>query len=143
MLYAPAVAHLSTTALNFGVVHVGQSVSQAVTITNTATGALTDSLIGGFGTVTGAFIGSGTLNATVGAAGTLTVGLNTTAFGVEAGSATLALSSPCETTSCARLVCRIAWSRCAMECPRSLSLKARRSIGVRRVCPVNVLFQER
>jgi Hint domain len=94
-VYATAVAQLSTETLNFGVVHVGdQNLSQVLSITNVATGALTDSLIGQFGSVSGPFTGSGSLSAVAAnASGTLSVGLNTTNAGSFSASAPLNLSS--------------------------------------------------
>ena len=93
-VYAPAVATVGST-LNFGVVHVGDTVSTGLTITNAATGALTDVLTGGFGTVSGAFTGTGSLGAGLasGASGSLTLSMNTAASGVVTGSAALTLAS--------------------------------------------------
>jgi autotransporter passenger strand-loop-strand repeat protein len=94
-VYAPAVAQLGSTSLNFGVVHVGDTVSAAVTIANAASGALTDVLTGGFGTVSSPFSGSGNLSTGVvaGASGTLTIDMATTAAGLATGSATLSLAT--------------------------------------------------
>ena len=44
-VYAPAVASLGTTSVAFGATRVGTNVSRTVSVTNTATGALIDSLI--------------------------------------------------------------------------------------------------
>src|ERR1019366_813553 len=61
-VYASAAAGLGSTSLNFGVVHVSDVANLSATVTNTTSGALTDVLIGGIGTVTGAaFQGSGSL----------------------------------------------------------------------------------
>ena len=94
-VYAAAVA--STPAgVNFGTVHVGDTVTRSLPVGNTATGALTDVLTGGFGTVSGGFTGTGTLGAGVAAGSTsnaLTVGLNTSASGSYSGTAALALNS--------------------------------------------------
>ena len=94
-IFAPAVPALSTTSVNFGAVHVGGTVSSTVTITNGASGALTDVLTGGFGTIASPFTGSGNLGAgiTAGSSGTLTVGWTATSAGVSAGSAGLSLDS--------------------------------------------------
>ena len=93
-VYAPAVAQLGTKTVNFGVVHVGDVVNIPVAVTNTAAGTLTDVLVGGFGTVTAPFTGSGSLAGLVaGTSGTLNVGLNTASAGTFSGSAQLALKS--------------------------------------------------
>jgi len=93
-VFATAVPELNTASLNFGAVHQGATVSQAITVTNGNSGALTDSLLGGFGTVSGSYSGSGTLTALgSGQSGTLTVSMNTGTVGVDTGSAALALSS--------------------------------------------------
>jgi T5SS/PEP-CTERM-associated repeat protein/autotransporter passenger strand-loop-strand repeat protein len=94
-VYAPAVARLGSASLNFGVVHVGDTVSATVAVSNVASGALTDVLTGGFDTVTGRFSGLGNLGAGVaaGAGGTLTIDMATTAAGVASGSASLSLAS--------------------------------------------------
>lgn len=97
-VYAPAVAQLNTASVNFGIVRVGDAVSlQNVSITNAATVAgLNDSLKAsitagsGFsasGTVGG--IGAGASNA----AGSLTVGLDTSTAGVFSGSALISFLS--------------------------------------------------
>jgi hypothetical protein len=95
-VYATAVAHLSATIINFGTVHVGDVVAvKKLGVSNTATGILTDVLVGGFGTVTGPFTASGNLGAGVaaGSSGTLTVGFNAANSGAFTGTANLALSS--------------------------------------------------
>ncbi len=88
----------ATPALTFGTVHVGDTVAaKSITVTNTASGALTDVVTGNISTVTGPFTnGGGTLGSgvAVGAPSTaLTVGLNTTAAGVFSGAATLNFAS--------------------------------------------------
>jgi hypothetical protein len=97
-VFAPAVAQLSETSLNFGVVHVGDSVSQAVTIANTATGALTDDLRAALSP----FTAPGQVTSQIGvlitvAAGSsatlTTVSLPTTTAGVQTGSSDLSLYS--------------------------------------------------
>jgi T5SS/PEP-CTERM-associated repeat protein len=95
-VYAPAVAQLSVSAINFGVVHTGDIVSSGDTITNVVVGSLTDVLTGGVGAVTGAaFSGSGTLGGGLasGASATLSFALNTGTSGVFSGSAALALKT--------------------------------------------------
>ena len=94
-VYAPAKAQPAVSGIGFGIVHVGDVVSQSVQISNAASGALTDLLTGGWGTVTGAFSGSGTLGTgiTAGAAGSLTVTLNTAASGTFSGTGALSLAS--------------------------------------------------
>ncbi|MGC9271310.1 choice-of-anchor D domain-containing protein, partial [Acidiphilium sp.] len=97
-VYQTAVASV-TPSVNFGIVHVGQTVAaQAIDVANTASGALTDVITGGFGTpAAGSPFGtSGTPGAGV-AAGTssnaLTVGLNTSQSGIFTSDANLALNS--------------------------------------------------
>jgi hypothetical protein len=97
-VYATAVAQLSTTTLNFGVVHVGDpagAATQTLTIQNAATGALADSLIGGLAGFTGGGFSStsGSLSLTEGATGALSIALATSTSGVFSGSAALTLSS--------------------------------------------------
>jgi hypothetical protein len=93
-VFATAVAQLSTATLNFGVVHVGDlNLSQTLTITNAATGELTDSLIGQFGSVSGPFSGVGTLGVAADTSGTLSVDLDTTNAGSFSAGAPLDLSS--------------------------------------------------
>jgi T5SS/PEP-CTERM-associated repeat protein len=95
-VYSPAVAQLSVTSLNFGVVHVGDTVTSGETITNAAAGALTDVLTGGIGTIAGGgFTVSGSLGTGLvsGASKRIGFGLNTGTSGVFSTSATLALAS--------------------------------------------------
>jgi T5SS/PEP-CTERM-associated repeat protein len=95
-VYAPAVAQLSASSVNFGVVHVGDVISGGDTITNTVTGGLTDVLTGGIGTITGsAFSGTTTLGTglVAGASKRLSFGLNTGTAGVFDGAAALVLAS--------------------------------------------------
>ena len=95
-VYAPAVAQFGT-IVDFGVVHVGTaSASELLTIGNTATGALTDVLIGSAGSITGtAFSSTGSLGDGVaaGSSGSLDFILSTGTSGVFSGSAALDLSS--------------------------------------------------
>jgi len=97
-VYQTAVAAV-TTSVNFGTVHVGDVVSdQAVTVSNTASGALVDVITGGFTTPPpgSPFVASGNLGTGV-AAGTssnaLQVGLSTSTSGVFNATANLALKS--------------------------------------------------
>jgi autotransporter-associated beta strand protein len=92
-VYAPAVATYAGT-IDFGAVHVGDSLNQTLTVANTAAGALTDTLNGGFGAVSGPFTGSGSLSAVAaGGSSSLTIGLDTSSAGSFTGSAGLALTS--------------------------------------------------
>ncbi|MGE3864680.1 MAG: beta strand repeat-containing protein [Burkholderiaceae bacterium] len=98
-VYAPAVAQLNTQTLNFGVVRVGDVVGgMNVSVTNAAAAAaLNDTMRAEFGTVTGPFGGTGAA-AGLGAgqsngAGSLTVGLDTSAAGVFNGSALMLFTS--------------------------------------------------
>ena len=92
-VYAAAVAKV-TQAVNFGVVHVGDVVSQTISVGNTTSGALTDSLLGGFGMVSPHFTGSGQVSlAAGGASSALTLTANTSAAGVFSGTAALTLAS--------------------------------------------------
>ncbi|MSP03304.1 MAG: Hint domain-containing protein [Acetobacteraceae bacterium] len=94
-VYATAIAQTGTAAVNFGFVHAGDASSRNVTVTNTATGALTDVLIGAFGTISPGFTGSGSLGAglTAAATGTLTVSLDTSIARILSGTAGFALFS--------------------------------------------------
>ncbi len=94
-VYALAVASLPVTAVNFGIVHVGDAVSQTVNVSNIATGALTDVLTGGFGAIGNGFTGAGTLGSglAAGASASLTIGLRTTSSGAFSGTAALNLAS--------------------------------------------------
>ena len=93
-VYATAVAQVAPT-LNFGVVHVGSSITKALAISNAATGAVSDVLTGGLGAITGPFTGAGSLGTGIaaGASGSLNVMLLATTSGVVSGSASLNLAS--------------------------------------------------
>lgn len=95
-VWAPAVAAV-TRSVNFGIVHVGDSVAaQSISVANTAKGALTDQIVGGWGTAPSPFSTSGTLGGGVDAGSSsnhLAVGLDTSASGKFSGQATLALAS--------------------------------------------------
>jgi hypothetical protein len=95
-VYTAAVEHLGTTAVNFGVVHVGQAVAnQAITVSNAAAqSALNDTLTGQVNMKPGSagvFSAGGTLGAGIAAGQSnssgLTVGLNTGVAGVYSGTA--------------------------------------------------------
>ena len=92
-VYAIAQAVVNTPQpINLGIVHVGSSPapSQALSITNGASGTLTDSLVMSAGAATGPFTASGNL-APLAAGGTdtssLHVGMSTAAAGVFSGTA--------------------------------------------------------
>jgi fibronectin-binding autotransporter adhesin len=98
-VYTPAVAQVNTQSVNFGVVHVGQTVAtQAVSVSNvaaTTATSLNDVLQGALTSVSGPFTAQGNLgtgNSGVAAGGTdsssLQVGLDTTQAGAYSGSAT-------------------------------------------------------
>ena len=99
-VYTPAVALLNTiTPVDFGIVHVGDTVSQALSVKNDApVTALNDTLLAAFGTATGRVSGSGTLG-TAGLAAqatdssSLKVGLNTAAAGVVNGTVSFSTAS--------------------------------------------------
>ena len=94
-VYTPAVAQLSTSSINFGIVHVGDVVSRTITLSNAASGALTDTLTGTLGIATGAFSDSGSLGTGLAASqsATLTFKIATTSVGSFSGSAPLTLAS--------------------------------------------------
>jgi fibronectin-binding autotransporter adhesin len=94
-VYATATAVLSATTVDFGTVHVGDTVSRTVGIKNGATGGLTDVLTGGIGAVTGQFTATGTLGTglAAGVSHNVNFGIDTTKAGAFTGSATLALNS--------------------------------------------------
>jgi hypothetical protein len=97
-VYAAAVAQLGATTLNFGILHVGDpltAATQALSIGNAASGALTDFLTGGFGAITGsAFANDGlSLDVAAGGSGVLDISLSTASAGTFSGSAALNLFS--------------------------------------------------
>jgi hypothetical protein len=97
-VYTAAVATLNTANIDFGIVHVGDSVGQAISVSNSApVSALNDVLRGGFSSASAPFSGAGTLGAGVAAGATdassLSVGMNTAAAGNYSGTATFAMSS--------------------------------------------------
>ena len=98
-VYQTAVASV-TPSVSFGIVHVGDSPTpQTITVTNTASGALVDSIVGSmtagpspFSVVGGGSLGSG-VTAGNNSGSALRVGLNTSTAGVYTGNANLSLSS--------------------------------------------------
>ncbi|MFO1198003.1 MAG: choice-of-anchor D domain-containing protein [Burkholderiaceae bacterium] len=99
-VYAPAVAQLNTTVVDFGVVRIGQVVADRnVTVTNgAAPTALNDTLAANIASGGSPFTASGSASALgagqSNAPGTLKVGLNTSAAGVfSAGSAQVSFKS--------------------------------------------------
>ena len=97
-VWAAAVADVQPDPVDFGIVHVGDTVTtQALAVSNIASGALTDVLRGGFGAVDGPFGGSGDLGTGVAAGNTdnssLSVALDTSTAGVFNGTANLDLRS--------------------------------------------------
>ena len=83
-------------SLNFGIVHVGDSVVGTVAVTNIATGALADLLTGSVAAISaGPFQSSASLGGGVaaGGVGTLVIGFDGAQAGTFAGEATLALFS--------------------------------------------------
>ena len=95
-VYQAATASVAPGTVTFGTVHVGDTATRALTIGNTASGALVDTLQGGFGAVSAPFTGSGTLGTGVAAGSTstaLSVALNTATAGQFSGSAAFALTS--------------------------------------------------
>ena len=96
-VYAPAVAQLNTAAVNFGVVRVGDAVgASAVSVSNTASGALTDTLRATLSGGASPFSTGGTA-AAVAAGGTnassLSVALNTATAGLFNSSALVTFTS--------------------------------------------------
>ena len=95
-VYQAAIASVTPSPVDFGIVHVGDAgVTRALTIGNSAAGALNDVLQGGFGAVSGPFSGAGTLGAGVaaGSSAALQVALSTATAGVFNGTAALNLAS--------------------------------------------------
>ncbi len=92
-VYTPAVAQQNTTSVNFGIVHVGDTVGQqGVSVTNgAAVTALNDTLVASAFGATGPFAAAGNLAAGLDAgqtsANALKVGLGTGSAGVYSGTA--------------------------------------------------------
>ena len=100
-VYAPAVAQLNTTAVNFGIVRVGDTVAaRGVSVSNMASAALTDSLRATASTSVGSGsnpfavvgIASG-VAAGATSASDLSIGLNTSTAGVFSGNAAVVFTS--------------------------------------------------
>lgn len=94
-VWTTAVAS-ATRAVDFGIVHVRDTVAaRSITVSNTASGALTDQLVGGWGSATTPFTTKGTFDPLDAGHSNdhLSVGLDTASAGVFTGKATLALSS--------------------------------------------------
>ena len=96
-IYASA-SPVTPNPVNFGIVHVGASVTQALSVTNTApTGGSPENLDGSIGSATGDAITNGGsfsgLAAGLTNSGSLVVGLSTATDGVESGSAIVSLES--------------------------------------------------
>ncbi|MBI2802257.1 MAG: choice-of-anchor D domain-containing protein, partial [Gammaproteobacteria bacterium] len=98
-VYQQAVAQVNTTLVNFGIVHVGDTVSpQAVSVTNAApVAALNDVLQGDLSPISGPFSTTGTLGAGLAAGAndnsSLKVALNTATAGIYSGTTTARLVS--------------------------------------------------
>jgi hypothetical protein len=97
-VYSPAAVQANTSAVNFGVVHVGDQVTATgVSITNSGTAsALSDVLRGSIGGATGPFTASGSFSSLAAQAtdtSSLTVGLNTSTSGAFTGNATASFVS--------------------------------------------------
>ncbi len=96
-VYAPAVAQLNTPAVNFGIVRVGDTVApRNVSVTNTASGALTDTLRASLSGGASPFTASGTATAVAAGAtnaSSLAVTLNTAAAGVYSSSGSVSFTS--------------------------------------------------
>jgi len=94
-VYAAAVANLSLPAVDFGIVHVGDTVSnQSVTLSNTASGSLTDNLSGQYNNTAAPFNLSGNLdNIAAGNSANLNIALNTSTAGIYSNNTTLSLVS--------------------------------------------------
>jgi hypothetical protein len=96
-VYALAIAKLSATTVNVGIVHVGDVVTRSITVTNAGTAALVDSLTAGpsttTGNVTSATAALGPDGLAAGGSGTVQLGIATTTAGTVSGSATLGFTS--------------------------------------------------
>ena len=96
-VFAPAVAQLGTTTVNVGIIHVGDTATAVVGVTNAGTGALVDLLTAGTATDTGevsgvsyAGLGSGV---TAGSSGAVSLSLNTATAGSISGTAVIGFDS--------------------------------------------------
>ena len=92
-VYAPAVAQFANT-VDLGWGHVGDTLGGTLTVTNGATGALTDTLSATWSGLGDGFVGSGAITGlAAGSSGDLTVNLTGVASGVVSTTANLALTS--------------------------------------------------
>ena len=97
-VYTPAQAQIGNTSIDFGIVHVGDSVGpKALNVSNIAPAtALNDTLRASFGAVSGPFNGTGSIGGLVagGSDGaSMKVGLNTSSAGIFNGSGSVSLAS--------------------------------------------------
>jgi autotransporter passenger strand-loop-strand repeat protein len=98
-VFAPAVAALAGTVVNFGIIHVGDTTDavQSLGVTNDGAGSLVDLLTAGTATTTGAvssvsYAGLGT-GLAAGSSGSVSIGINTATAGTISGSAVLGFTS--------------------------------------------------
>ena len=96
-MFAYAAGSLANPTINFGIRHVGDTVTQGLTLTNSgpATGGYTEALDAALGGATAGVTATGSVLG-IAAGGTstgLTIGLTSTTAAVKSGTATLALSS--------------------------------------------------
>ncbi len=93
-VYAPAVAQLSSSTLNFGIVHVGDTISaRSIAVGNAAPVAALNDVLLATASAGGAFNASGAISVAADGGDEIKVGLNTTQAGVFNGTATLAFAS--------------------------------------------------
>ena len=93
-VYAPAVANLATTNVNFGPVRQGTaSPTVAVALTNGATGALTDTLVTSVSSTPAGFTATAPGPLAAGASGNVDFTLSTATAGIVGGNATLDFKS--------------------------------------------------
>jgi hypothetical protein len=99
-VFAPAVAQLAGTTVNVGIIHVGDTASAALGVTNAGSGALVDLLTAGTATVAGevsavsyAGLGTGVTAGSGGGGGTVSLSLNTATAGTISGSAIIGFDS--------------------------------------------------
>ncbi|OUS17979.1 hypothetical protein A9Q88_02060, partial [Gammaproteobacteria bacterium 50_400_T64] len=96
-VYTTAVAQVNQTLVDFGIVHVGETIAaQSVTVENAASSsALNDVLLGSFSGASGPFSATGDLGLGLdaGDSGSVFAGLDTTSAGIFTDTATLGLSS--------------------------------------------------
>ncbi|WP_158932493.1 choice-of-anchor D domain-containing protein [Acidisphaera sp. S103] len=94
--YATASA-VSPNPVNFGIVHVGATVSEALSISNTGSaGSFTETLDGSVGSATGSVTAGGSFSGLAASAtntSALSVGVNTATAGTISGTATIKLTS--------------------------------------------------